>query len=43
MSEWPRGPLPITDALSASTLAVPMFRDMTAADIDRVVTSVAAG
>jgi hypothetical protein len=36
-AKWPRAPLPVTEALSASTLAVPMFRGMSAADVDRVV------
>ena len=33
---FPHGPLPVTDALARSTLAVPFFRDICAADIDRV-------
>jgi dTDP-4-amino-4,6-dideoxygalactose transaminase len=33
----------VTEALSASTLAVPMFRGMTAADVDRVVDCLVGG
>ncbi len=42
-AKWPRAPLPVTEALSASTLAVPMFRGMTAADVDRVVDCLVGG
>lgn len=37
MSPYPRAPLPVTEELSRSTLAVPAFRDLPATDIDRVV------
>jgi dTDP-4-amino-4,6-dideoxygalactose transaminase len=37
MSGWPRTPLPTTERLAKSTLAVPMFRDMKTADVDRVI------
>lgn len=37
MRACPRAPLPITEELARSTLAVPIFRDLSAADVDRVV------
>jgi dTDP-4-amino-4,6-dideoxygalactose transaminase len=37
MSMYPRAPLPVTEELSRSTIGVPMFRDLTRADVDRVV------
>ncbi len=40
MSAWPRTPLPVTEELSRSTLAIPIFRDMKPADIDRVIEGV---
>ena len=42
MSACPRAPLPVTDDLSRSTLGVPMFRDLTPADVDRVIESIEA-
>ena len=42
MSACPRAPLPVTEQLSRSTLGVPMFRDLTPADIDRVIESIEA-
>ena len=42
MSGWPRAPLPVTEALSKATLAVPMFRDMKTADVDRVIQRIEA-
>lgn len=42
MSLCPRAPLPATEALSRSTLAVPIFRDLTPADLDRVIAGVEA-
>lgn len=38
----PRTALPVTDRLVKSTLAVPLYRDMTSAEIDRVVQCVLA-
>jgi dTDP-4-amino-4,6-dideoxygalactose transaminase len=40
--ERPRTALPVTEQLARSTIAVPFFRDMQAADIDRVVGCVLA-
>jgi dTDP-4-amino-4,6-dideoxygalactose transaminase len=37
MKQWPRTAVPATEALSTSTLGVPMFRDMAPADVDRIV------
>ena len=39
MSACPRAPLPVTEELSRSTIGVPMFRDLTLADVDRVIES----
>jgi dTDP-4-amino-4,6-dideoxygalactose transaminase len=39
----PRGPLPVTERLGASVLALPLFSGMTAADVDRVCEAVARG
>jgi dTDP-4-amino-4,6-dideoxygalactose transaminase len=38
----PRSPLPATERLVSSTIGVPMFRDMTAADVDRVTDCILA-
>jgi dTDP-4-amino-4,6-dideoxygalactose transaminase len=37
MSACPRAPLPITEELARSTLAVPISRDLPTADVDRVI------
>jgi dTDP-4-amino-4,6-dideoxygalactose transaminase len=34
---FPRAPLPATEALAGSTLGLPFFRDLTVAEIDRIV------
>ena len=36
-SAYPRAPVPVTEELSRITLGIPMFRDLTPADVDRVV------
>jgi dTDP-4-amino-4,6-dideoxygalactose transaminase len=38
----PRAPLPATDRLARSTIGVPLFRDMTAADVGRVADCILA-
>jgi dTDP-4-amino-4,6-dideoxygalactose transaminase len=35
-TEYPRAPLPATEKLARSTIGVPLFRDMTTADVGRV-------
>ena len=42
MSACPRAPLPVTEELSRSTLGVPMFRDLTPGDLDRVIEAIEA-
>ena len=37
--QYPRTALPVTEQLARSTIAVPFFRDMQTADIDRVIES----
>jgi dTDP-4-amino-4,6-dideoxygalactose transaminase len=37
MAACPRAPLPVTEELSRFTLGVPMFRDLKAADVNRVI------
>lgn len=41
-SAFPRGPLPTAEALARSTIAVPFFRDLQAADVQRVADHVLA-
>ncbi len=41
-ASFPRTPLPVTNALARSTLAVPLYRDITAAEISRVTDVVLA-
>ena len=40
MASCPRAALPVTEELSRSTLAIPIFRDLTAADIDRIIAGI---
>ena len=40
MAPCPRAPLPVSEELSRSTLAIPMFRDLKTVDIDRVIAAV---
>ncbi len=42
MSACPRAPLPVTEELSRSTLGVPVFRDLTPTDVDRVIECIEA-
>lgn len=41
-SGYPRGPLPVTEALAASCLGLPFFLDLEEQDIDWIATAVAA-
>ena len=41
-SAYPRAPVPVTEELSRTTLGIPMFRDFTPADVDRVVECIEA-
>ena len=40
MAPCPRAPLPVTEELSRSTLAIPIFRDLKTTDIDRIIAGV---